>query len=285
MGPWDLAEGEVTIEVEAVGLCQRDSGIWNGDIDRPFPTVVGHEVVGRVIKSPAQLGWARGTRVAGMGNHALARHARVPAWQVAPVTGKGAHLTLVEPLACAVNAVGQDPSAADSVAVVFGLGLLGQLIAALHIASGRPVIGIDSDPARLALANTAGATVELSSDVTAVDRAIANAGSAYECTADPAVLLRVSSALPPGAGLILVAHHRRGDTRAGLLLDLWHQRGIAIRNAVPRTASNMAECVRAAAGLPIDLTRYRVSTGTLTDSPDLLESWPTGEVLRHVVVL
>lgn len=285
LADWPLTEDEVTIEVEAVALCQRDAAIWTGSIPRPYPTVLGHEVVGRVLSSPPECGWGPGIRVAGMGNSALARRMRVPAWQVAPVAGSGSHLALVEPLACAVNAVDQDPSVPTSPAVVVGLGLLGQFIAALLAAQGRQVTGIDHDHARLALAEDAGVRPVLASDIEAVDAAIGSARAAYECTANPQVLERTSRGLPPGAALILVAHHRSGNLPAGVLLDLWHSRGLAIRNPVPRTAPDMGTCIRAAAALPLDLTKYQTTSGGLADTPTLLDRWPTGAVMRHIVIL
>ncbi|MEV6970539.1 alcohol dehydrogenase catalytic domain-containing protein [Hamadaea sp. NPDC051192] len=285
IGRWPLPRGEVTIKVHAVALCQRDSAIWAGDLSRPYPTVVGHEVVGEVIDSSPDTGWEPGTLVAGMGNQGLARFMQVPAWQIAPVAGTGPHLALVEPLACAINAVDQDPSTTDAPAIVFGLGLLGQLIAAVLQSAGRETIAVDSDAQRLTVAEAAGVTVVNSKDHRSVDRAISRASAAYECTADQQVLWKLSTTLQPGSALIIVAHHRHGDLPATALLDGWHQRGIAIRNPVPWTSSNMAECVRTAARQDVDLTRYAVETGDLADAPRLLSTWPGGEIMRHIVVL
>jgi threonine dehydrogenase-like Zn-dependent dehydrogenase len=278
-----LPRGEVTVKVEACGLCQRDVGIWSGEIPRHLPEVLGHEVVGTIVDSGPHTPWPDGTRVAGMGNHGLAHHMRVPAWQLSPVAGAGPQLTLVEPLACAVNACEQDPSPAQSPAVVVGLGMLGQMIAALLTAAGRLVIATDRDPDRLALAAASGAQVH-EPHSTALRIAIGEAGAAYECTGSADMLWQLTTGLPPGGALLLVAHHRTGSATAQLL-DQWHLRGINIRNAVPRTASNMGDCVRTAASLPIDLARYPIRTGPLADAGRLLDSWPAGRVMRHVVLI
>jgi len=281
---WPLPPGGVTVNVEACALCQRDVGIWAGGIPRELPEVLGHEVVGTVVDAGDKSAWPVGTRVAGMGNHALARYMRVPAWQLSPVPGTGLHLALVEPLACAINACEQDPSTNDSPAVVFGLGLLGQLIAALLARAGRPVIGTDSHPDRLELANAAG-THALEPNSADLRKVIAEAGAAYECTGAENVLWELTTTLPFGAALLLVAHQRAGHRLAAALLDQWHLRGINVRNVVPRTSHDMESCVRAAAQLPVDLARYPIRTGTLAEAGRLLDSWPAGRVMRHVIML
>lgn len=281
---WPLSGGEVTVEVEACALCQRDIGIWTGEIPRRFPDVLGHEVVGRVVECTPGARWPVGTLVAGMGNQGLARHMRVPDWQLAPVADAGFHLALVEPLACAINACEQDESPPGSTAVVFGLGLLGQLVAALLVTEGRRVVGVDSDPARLELA--AGAGVDpIEPGAPCLARAVRDAGAAYECTADEHVLWQLSTELAPGAALLLVAHHRSGGRRAAEFLDQWHRRGLRVRNTVPRTSADMASCIRRAAGMPVDLARYPIRMASLDEAGRLLDEWPRGSVLRNVIVM
>lgn len=281
---WPLPSDGVTIKIEACGLCQRDVGVWTGEISRQFPDVLGHEIVGIVEDAGAGSPWPVGTRVAGMGNCGLARHMRVPAWQVSPVSGSGPSLALVEPLACAVNACDQDPSPVTSPAVVFGLGLLGQLIVALLTARGRPVVGTDRDPVRRNLAMECGAdAVEPGSPL--LRSAVRQAGVAYECTGSPEVLWEATTTLPPGSALLIVAHHRAGRRPTADLLDQWHMRGINVRNVVPRTAPDMAGCVRTAASLPVDLFRYPIRTGPLADAGRLLQTWPAGPTMRHVVLV
>ena len=125
----------------------------------------------------------------------------------------------------------------------------------------------------------------LEPDSSALRKAVGEAGAAYECTGSQDVLGGLTTMLPAGAALLLVAHHRTGTRTAAALLDQWHQRGINIRNAVPRTSPDMGRCVRAAAKLPVDLTRYPLRTGSLAEAGRLLDSWPTGRVMRHVVLI
>jgi threonine dehydrogenase-like Zn-dependent dehydrogenase len=280
VGTWPLARGEVTIRVAACGLCQREFGVWSGRIPRTFPDVLGHEVVGVVEDGP----WLPGTCVAGMGTQALADHIRVPAWQVTPVPAATAEYTLIEPLACALNAVEQDPSGLAGVAVVYGLGILGQFITAILMQRGRSVLAVDVDPDRRAFAAATGAEAVDPADPR-LPMALRAAAVGYECTADEQVLWELSSALAPGSGLVIVAHHQGGTLSAGQLLDRWHTGGLKIRNAVPWTARDMAECVRTAAGLGFDLGRFPIRCGRLEDIPELLADSPRGRVFRHVAVM
>lgn len=277
----EIAADEVTVRVEAVGLCQRDAALWSGEIVRPYPLGLGHEVVGVVVDAPAASGLAAGMRVAGMGNQALATLMNVPAWQIAPVAGRGSHLALVEPLACAINARMQDQNPSGP-ALVTGLGLLGQMIAALLAAGGRRVYGVDQDTNRLNLAATNG-VVPVSDD--RLESLIPTVSSAFECSGDERVLWALSEGLAAGSGLVLVAHHRHGSMPAAQLLDRWHLGGIAVRNAVPRTATDMRECVRLAARQPIDLAQFGIARFRLADSALALTKWPRGDIFRNVVVL
>lgn len=46
----DPKDGEVVVEIEAVSICHTDIGFMNGDFVDRFPTVLGHEAVGRVVE-------------------------------------------------------------------------------------------------------------------------------------------------------------------------------------------------------------------------------------------
>jgi len=65
-----------------------------------------------------------------------------------------------------------EPSLGD-VALVIGLGLIGQLVVQLLVASGVKVIGVDPDPSRCTLAESVGAAVCAAPDSDVVDMAVA----------------------------------------------------------------------------------------------------------------
>jgi 2-desacetyl-2-hydroxyethyl bacteriochlorophyllide A dehydrogenase len=61
----DLAEGEVVLKIEAVGICGSDMHAWHGHDPRRKPgLVLGHEFVGAIAQSAAR-GFEAGTRWTG----------------------------------------------------------------------------------------------------------------------------------------------------------------------------------------------------------------------------
>src|SRR5919106_3880990 len=57
------ADGRALIEVDRVGLCGTDSSIFHGKIPVAYPRVLGHEVIGRVVRSGPRGEPPEGTRV------------------------------------------------------------------------------------------------------------------------------------------------------------------------------------------------------------------------------
>jgi len=129
------------------------------------PLALGYCNVGRVLEvGQGTVGFRVGDRVASNGKHAEV--VGVPANLCAPippaVSDEAAAFTVVGAVALQGIRLVQ-PTLGEAV-VVTGLGLIGQLAVQLLRANGCRVLGIDVDPARLALAQTFGAdVVDLSS--------------------------------------------------------------------------------------------------------------------------
>ena len=64
----DIGEGEAIVRIEATGICGTDYEWFRGDLDIPFPIILGHEPLGRIaaIGSRAAERWgvSVGDRVA-----------------------------------------------------------------------------------------------------------------------------------------------------------------------------------------------------------------------------
>src|SRR4051794_20849113 len=56
------APDEVTIAIELAGVCGSDVSLYLGHRPGPYPFIVGHEAIGRVVE-PGQSGRERGARV------------------------------------------------------------------------------------------------------------------------------------------------------------------------------------------------------------------------------
>ena len=185
------ADDDVIIDVEACGICGTDLQILNVPPGHPADagTVMGHEFIGRVAAVGANVGDLEiGHRVTvdpdpkcgvcgpcragrpascedvrAMGifrDGALARSVKAPARAVFrlsddPPTRLAA---LIEPLACVVNGVNKANPRPGESAIIFGAGAIGCLFLAMFKAAGAsPVIVVEPQAARAAVATAVGA--------------------------------------------------------------------------------------------------------------------------------
>lgn len=192
------ADDDVIVEVEACGICGSDLQILNVPPGHPAepPVILGHEFIGRVRARGAKGdGFAIGQRVVvdpdpkcgicgpcragrpasceniralGVFTHgALAPLVRAPADAVFLLSDgpSPAIASLIEPLACVVNGVNKaDPRPGES-AIIFGAGAIGCLFLAMFKAAGAsPVIVVEPQAARAAVATAVGADLVVSPD-------------------------------------------------------------------------------------------------------------------------
>ena len=187
--------GELVVALDACGICGSDLMGWY--TARKAPTVLGHEVVGRITRIGADLGqapagWRVGERVfvhhhvpcgacelCRAGHETLCDEFRashlepggfadeilVPAAHVRqdvlrlPDTLPTLAATLLEPLACCLRGIARLGLRSGERAAVVGLGQMGQLYGRALAAAGVEVLGLDPLPNRRALAAAAGLTV------------------------------------------------------------------------------------------------------------------------------
>lgn len=154
------ASGEVLVAVRACGVCASELDHWSGRVATDFPRRLGHEVSGTVVEADPDAGFAVGDSVAvwttGSG---FAEYAAAPASACRALGPLPVELGLLEPVACAVNAVElADVRLADDVVIV-GAGFMGSLVQQLVQLRGvRQVIVVDRRPDVLTLAAELGAT-------------------------------------------------------------------------------------------------------------------------------
>lgn len=181
-----IGVGEILIQVDYCGLCGTDIKKIEYGLGKPG-VVLGHEITGTVVETQTPQ-FDVGDRVA-VAHHVpcfechYCRHGsvsmcalfkssaldpggysefcRIPQTHVAHTVFKLNRLSLeegifMEPLACVERALDRERSFSNSLAVVVGLGSMGLLAAQALAARGVAVIGLDLNPARLALAKTLG---------------------------------------------------------------------------------------------------------------------------------
>ena len=199
------APDEVVVHVEACGICGSDVQIANVPPGHPStpPVVLGHEFVGRItaVGSAAtgvEVGQrviidpdpkcgacafcragrpANCTNIVALGVYrdgALAEYVAAPAACAFPIAEDvpAEIAALAEPLACVVNATNRAAIRPGESAVVYGAGAIGLLFVAVFRASGAsPVVVVEPNPRRRAVALEVGADHALSPEDFASRRA------------------------------------------------------------------------------------------------------------------
>jgi L-iditol 2-dehydrogenase len=203
---------DVMIQIKACGICGSDVHGVDGSTGRRLPPIVmGHEAAGIIAKVGEEVtDWRSGQRVTfdstiscgdcrfckrGLIN--LCDHRKVLGVSCEEYRCDGAfaefvvvparilyslpkdvsfdQATFAEPLSVAVHAVNRTPISLGDKAVVVGAGMVGLLVVqALRAAGCGEVIAVDTDPYRLDLACTLGASVGLRADACDVRQEVLN---------------------------------------------------------------------------------------------------------------
>lgn len=228
--------GEVLVEVSACGVCASEIDIWTGRALANFPRRIGHEtsgIVAEVDQDVASL--AVGDAVA-MWNSGpgYAEYVAVRAEYCRPLGNVEPELGLLEPIACAVNAVElADVRLGDDV-VILGAGFMGILVQQLvQLRGARQVIMVDRRPDVLALATALGATrtVDGTRELVAEVVADATGGGAdvtFEVTGGQGGLDLIGEVTRMSGKVVLVGFHQ-GQPRT-IPLGHWNWMAYDLRN-------------------------------------------------------
>ena len=233
------AADEVLVEVAACGVCASELSSWTGRSGAAYPDRIGHEVSGTVMSAGSSVSDLRvGDRVAvwtpGYG-YADYVTARAEYCRPMPV-GLPLHLGLVEPIACASNAVElADVRLADRVLVV-GAGFMGLLVTQLVALRGASqVIVADSRPDVLRLAAGLGATETVDVSATPLTAAVPDLTGGcgvdvtFEVTGSQSSLDVIGEVTRMSGKLVLVGFHL-GEPRR-IPLAQWNWMAFSLLNA------------------------------------------------------
>lgn len=241
---------EVLIRVQAVGICGSDVHGMDGSSGRRIPPIImGHEASGIIAEVGSDVrDWSTGDRVTfdstvyalddwysrrGMYNlsdgrevvgvstlnfrrhGAFAEFVTVPQHILyrVPDNVTFTQAAMVEPVAVALHAVSLTPIQINDSAVVVGAGMIGLFVVqALKLAGCHPIIAIDLDDDRLALAQKLGATHTLNArvdDVPARVRELTHgrgADVAFEVVGANATINTAIASVRKGATVTLVGN-------------------------------------------------------------------------------
>ena len=272
------ARDELLVRVEACGVCASELSQWTGKAETTYPARIGHEVSGTVSAVGAEVtAFAVGEPVAvwttggGYADYVAVRQdycRRRPA-------DLPAASALLEPVACASNAVElADVRLGDTVLVV-GAGFMGLLVTQLAALRGATeVVVADSRADVLSLARTCGATRTVnvgSEDLTAAVHVLTDGRGAdvtFEVTGAQSALDVVGAVTRMSGKLVLVGYHQ-GEPRQ-VPLGQWNWMAFSILNAHFR---DVAVIMR---GMSVGLRL--LSSGQLQMGPLITHRYPLADI-------
>jgi L-iditol 2-dehydrogenase len=252
-----IARNEVLLRVAVCGVCASELDMWRGASRHvTFPRYPGHEVAGVVEEVGSEV------ERPGPGDHVaawvttrgFAEQVAVRAEHCVPIDGVPLDLALVEPLACAVNAVQLTPLGLGDDVLIVGAGYMGLLVLQLVAQRGpRRLIVADVRAEALERARIFGAsnvvdasrrhakqTIKELTDDQGVDVAI-------EATGTPPALKLVGE-VTRMSGTIAIAGYHQGAPRA-IDLEGWNWNAFRIVNAHFRDVNVIMHGMRTAARL------------------------------------
>lgn len=229
---------QVLLRVAACGVCASELGSWTGRVDESYPRYLGHEVSGTVVEVGEDVTeFVIGDAVAAwVTERGYAEFVAADSGNCRPAGALPLEEALLEPVACAVNAVDlADVRLGDDV-VVIGAGFMGNLVQLLAGLRGvRQLIVADIRPDALDRARRLGATrtVDLRSEsLTEIVAALTNGRGAdltFEVTGAAEPLRLVGSTTRMSGAIVLTGFHR-GPDRA-IPLGHWNWMAFRIVNA------------------------------------------------------
>ena len=229
-----LAPDEVMIQPTLAGICGTDISFYRGHRHVPYPFVLGHEMVGRVIAAGNVSKFRVGQRVIVEPNYpcgvcrlcaagrgavcaqkksmgvnipgCFAQRAAAPAEFVWPLPDgiSDQDAATIEPLAVSVHGLLQSGARAGDTVAVLGCGVVGLLLIHAAAAAGVRVIAHDRIADKLAMARMLGAFAALETgDVEALWQA-QDVSTVFECAGASETVELALKAAPRGAQVILL---------------------------------------------------------------------------------
>ncbi|MQA24240.1 MAG: alcohol dehydrogenase catalytic domain-containing protein [Micromonosporaceae bacterium] len=229
---------EILVRVAACGVCASELDTWQGRGAADFPRHPGHEVSGTVLEAGPEVSTLTpGDAVAVWTvERGFAEFVAAKADRCRPARDLPAEEALLEPVACAVNAVElADVRLGDDV-VIIGAGFMGNLVQQLVALRGaRHVIVADTRADALKRARRLGATAVVDSLAESLPRAVRGltdgngADVTFEVTGAQGPLELVGDTTRMSGKIVLVGFHQGAPRK--LPLGHWNWMAFQIVNA------------------------------------------------------
>lgn len=331
-GPWEMelaelptpeaGEGEVLLQVEAVGICGSDVHGFTGESGRRKPgMVMGHEIAGRILEVPDnQASLKVGDRVTvynirscGTCEHCRAGNTQRCASRSVIGVNAGTWGAMAEFLACSVDqcvplAPGLDPAAAllaepvavglhaiklmepgpDDVLAVIGSGTIGLgLVMALKAKGMKNVFALDVLEEKLGLAESMGANpihVGAGDAGEEIRRATGGgtAAGTFEAVGTSETVRAAFDLLGPGGTLVVIGNL---DKEFTLPLQGLTDKEITVCGSYGFSRSNFAEAVELINQAAVPVERLISGRCTLEETPGVMTQLAKGEIEATKIVI
>ncbi|EHN10842.1 Threonine dehydrogenase [Patulibacter medicamentivorans] len=307
------AEGEITVDVDACGVCGSDLHVMGGSVVVPTPLVLGHELSGRVRESRVD-GLVPGTPVTvlpllpcgtcaacrdGRTNHCVdridlgltvdggfAEVIRVPRARVGetvfvlPAAVSAVAAAVVEPLAVGLRAASLAGAERGDRALVLGCGMIGQAVIAFLRQSGvGTVVAVDVSPERRAQALARGADDACGPDELRELLGGEPVAAAIDCAGHPDTVAAAVRHTGHGGTVVLAGVYGR---RVPVTLDAVVGRELRVQGSFAY-ASEFGHVIEMLARGDIDGEAFVSRHVSLTEAPSILDR--SGSSLDDVKVL
>lgn len=255
---------------------------FRGFMDPAKPLVMGHEFCAEVLEASPDHAFERGQRVValpflngpagiellGYSNRSYGAFAEQMLLQpeltfTVPDHVPDAIAALTEPLSVAVHAIAEAGVGPDDAFAVVGCGPVGLfVIARLRALGVGPILAIEPDPARRAMAEKMGADIVMApgggdqeiwwtdlglplglSDAMAVDPLLRKRKRAilFECVGKPAMLMRIAEDAPIGAKIVVIGNCMESDVIEPAFLL---QKGLTLQFVFAYSADEFGDAFR-----------------------------------------
>jgi L-iditol 2-dehydrogenase len=302
-----IGPGELLVRVRGCGLCGSDLAKLRGP--SRGPAVLGHEVVGDVVRAgEGVIGFGVGDRVV-VAHHVpclachycrrgsvsmcrafkasnldpggFAEYVRVPPANVRHATFRlppgvpDAVAAFTEPLACCLRAVRRSGVGPGDVVLVVGLGAIGGLLLQLARRAGAAVAGTDLVEGRRELARALGATAVAPPDEVAAVLAPLTSGRGADCViltvGAPAVVRQALAWARDGGAVHLFVGEGEGSLPIG---EMYH-RELTLTTTYSSSPADLAEAFElvVTGGVQVaELCSHRLPLERIADAARLMES-------------
>lgn len=238
-----INDDQVLIQTHACGLCMREIHVYTGILEREFPSVMGHEIVG-IVKLVGEnvKNIKKGDMVTAITNSGLAEYCvseGVYTQKIKKNPNDPIYNYIAEPLMCCIAAVRKAELNAHDRVMVIGAGFMGNLLAQVlkKTILYNKICVVDIKLSRLELVRNYGISKTINlSDGNSNEINEDKYDVVFEASGSNNSIEYATKNTRNGGKLCVFGHHFNVENET---VNEWHLRGINVLNTVPWASDNL----------------------------------------------